>query len=130
MEAVVASLNRALTRGTSPRGKSSGSEPLSAGLNRVALAPMQKSMTSMPLQCSWSRPQPPASMAHSSRLLAASTRRRLGWRSASQPAQAEKSTKGSEKSTVPQACTAVWPMLTASSRTACLKKLSLKVPRV
>ena len=49
-----------------------------AGLNRVALAPMQKSMASMPLQCSWSSPQPPASMAHTSRALAARTRRHLG----------------------------------------------------
>ena len=78
MEAVVASLNRALTRGTSSRANSSGREPLRAGLNRVALAPMQKSMASMPLQCSWSSPQPPASMAHTSRALAASTKRHLG----------------------------------------------------
>ena len=130
MASVVESLSRALARGTCSCGKISGSEPLSAGLNSAELAPMQKSMASMPPQFRVSRPQAPASMAETSSSLAASTTCRLGKRSASQPAQAEKSTNGSEKSTVPQACTLVSCRLMASSSTACLKKLSLKVPSV
>ncbi len=78
-------------------------EPLSAGLNRVELTPIQNSMNSMAAQFRDSMPQAPASMAASSRHLAATTRYFLGKRSASQPAQAEKSTKGRANKNVPQA---------------------------
>lgn len=103
MDAVVKSLKSALTRGTLLGGKISGIEPLSAGLKRVELAPIQKSMNNMAVQFRDSMPQAPASMAANSRHLAATTRYFLGKRSTSQPAQAGKSTNGRANKNVPQA---------------------------
>ncbi len=100
---MVPSLNRALTRGTAPTGKSSGMEPLSAGLNSVELRPIQKIMASSHVQSSMTIPHAPASMAASSSALAAMTRRFLGKRSASHPLHAEKSTKGSANTNVARA---------------------------
>ena len=75
---------------------------MSAGLNRVELAPMQNSISSMAVQFRDRMPQAPASMAASSRHLAAVTRYFLGKRSASQPAQAENSTNGRANRNVPR----------------------------
>ena len=75
---MVHSLNRALTRGTTRAGKSSGMDPLSAGLNRVEESPMQNSMAASPIQFSMTSPQAPASMAASSSSFAPITRFFLG----------------------------------------------------
>ena len=126
---MVPSLNKALMRGTWPTGKSSGMEPLSAGLNSVELRPMQKVMASIQFQSSVTMPHAPASIAASSSVFAQMTRLFLAKRSASQPLHAEKSTNGSANRNVTCDWNTALPVVTARSRPACLKKLSLKVPR-
>ena len=93
----MASFIRPFALGTSELFTVSGMEPFKAGLNRVDCSPIVPSMPKMKYQFMVIRPYAPMHMARSSSPLAHNTMDDLGKRSASHPAQAEKSTKGSAK---------------------------------
>ena len=82
-------------------------------------------MASIQFQSSVTMPQAPASIAASSSVFAQMTRLFLAKRSASQPLHAEKSTNGSANRNVTCDWNTALPVVTARSRPACLKKLSM-----
>ena len=94
MVAVVASLSRALTLGTSDAEKFSGMAPLRAGLKSVDCSPIKKTTATMAVQFMPISAHTPKSMAASSMNFDHTTSLFLGMRSASHPAQAEQATKG------------------------------------